>query len=88
MHDQEDTEPGFVTSATLRGGTMDTGEERRLMLELIIEWFKWEFFFGCACDMGKFQGQGSNLHQSSDQNHSSDNSGSLTCWENSPDENS
>ena len=34
-------------------------------------------FCGCALSIQKFQG--SNLHQSSDPSHSSDNAGSLTC---------
>ena len=36
-------------------------------------------FFGCACCMWRFLGQGSNLSHSSSQSHSSDNSGCLTC---------
>ena len=37
------------------------------------------FFFDYTHDMRKFPGQGSNLHNSSDLSHSSDNPGSLTC---------
>ena len=38
-------------------------------------------FFGDACGMWKFLGQGSNLSHSSDPNHSSDNTRSLTHQE-------
>ena len=38
-------------------------------------------FFGCACGMQKFPGQGSNLHHRTDPScHCSDNTGSLTRW--------
>ena len=37
-------------------------------------------FFGCTCGMWKFLGQGLNSHHSSNQSHSGDNTGSLTCW--------
>ena len=36
------------------------------------------FIFGCTCGMGKFLDQGSNLHQSSEPSHSSNNTGSPT----------
>ena len=36
-------------------------------------------FFGCAHGMRKFLGQGWNQPHSRDSNHSSDNTGSLTC---------
>ena len=36
------------------------------------------YFFGHAQDMWKFQSQESNLYHSCNQNHSSDNAGSLT----------
>ena len=36
------------------------------------------FIFGCTCSMQKFPGQGSNLHHSSDPNHSSYNARSIT----------
>ena len=38
------------------------------------------FFFGHGHFMHKFLGQGLNPHQSSDLNHSSDNTGPLTGW--------
>ena len=39
------------------------------------------FLFGLNCGMWKFLGQGSNLSHSSDPNHSSDNTRSLTHQE-------
>ena len=38
------------------------------------------FFFGPACNMWKFLGQGSNACHSSDPSHCRDNTRSLTCW--------
>ena len=49
-----------------------------LEIRKILELIKFFFFFGCAHDIWKFLGHGSNPGHSSDPSHSSDNSGSLT----------
>ena len=52
----------------------------RLLAHFFFFFFVFVFFFGHACDMQKFQGQGVNPCHSADPSHSSDNARSLFCW--------
>ena len=53
-----------------KGGGKERKLETRRTIRTLLDFFF--FFFGCACTMWKFPGQGSNLR------HSSDNAESLT----------
>ena len=65
----------FLLSVTLRQLTLFYSS---YVLHILIKNFFYFLLFGHIHGMWKFQGQGSNTHQSRDPSHSSDNTRSLT----------